>query len=356
MISSTLLNLRLSSAKKVSASNRYGFENASFYLEKEFKSNPIRARIKYRLKRLLNFVLIRFWFYRQLSNAMNNLDHESQDLLVELLAYRMFGFRKVKLRTNNHRYSEMQRRIESSAMSSDSHALSVFSGLKHFDLKEFGYNIRIDYTVEGIMMDFVLEQYACHSGKTIQAMAGDIVLDVGGCWGDTALYFADKVGRDGHVYSFEFIPRNVKVFQCNVDLNPEFRSRISLVENPVFSKSNLSVYYLDKGAGSKVSMKPLKHMTGTVMTLAIDDFVSRNQLSKIDFIKMDIEGAELAALEGARKTIQRFKPKLAIAIYHSIGDMGRIPNWILDLNLGYTIHLGHYTIFEDETVCFASVE
>ena len=68
---------------------------------------------------------------------------------------------------------------------------------------------------------------------------------------------------------------------------------------------------------------------------------------------MDIEGAEPLALEGAIETIKRFRPKLAIAIYHSMNDFVAIPNWILNLDLDYEIFIGHYTIHAEETVCFA---
>ena len=68
---------------------------------------------------------------------------------------------------------------------------------------------------------------------------------------------------------------------------------------------------------------------------------------------MDIEGAETAALEGALNTIRKFRPKLAIAIYHSSRDLVLIPNWIIDLKLDYEIFLGHYTIHSEETICFA---
>ncbi len=71
---------------------------------------------------------------------------------------------------------------------------------------------------------------------------------------------------------------------------------------------------------------------------------------------MDIEGAEPLALKGAVETIKRFKPKLAIAIYHSMDDFIKIPIWIIELNLGYKLYLGHYTIHSEETIIFAKVE
>jgi hypothetical protein len=71
---------------------------------------------------------------------------------------------------------------------------------------------------------------------------------------------------------------------------------------------------------------------------------------------MDIEGAEPVALKGAIKTIKKYRPKLAIAIYHSMNDFVGIPKWIDDLGLGYKLFLGHYTIHSEETVIFAKIE
>ena len=71
---------------------------------------------------------------------------------------------------------------------------------------------------------------------------------------------------------------------------------------------------------------------------------------------MDIEGAEPIALKGAIETIKKFKPKLAIAIYHSFDDFVNIPNWILSIDLGYEIFIDHYTIHTEETICFARIK
>jgi FkbM family methyltransferase len=179
------------------------------------------------------------------------------------------------------------------------------------------------------------------------------VLDIGGFWADTALYLSQKVGDTGKVYSFEFIPNNINMFNKNLSLNPNLKDRIQLVEQPISDISNRKIYYRDEGAASFISQDAFENHTGKTETITIDDFVKKQKLSKVDFIKMDIEGAELYALKGAINTIKTFKPKLGIAIYHSMDDFVSIPKWLIDLDLNYDFYLGHYTIHAEETVFFA---
>jgi hypothetical protein len=68
---------------------------------------------------------------------------------------------------------------------------------------------------------------------------------------------------------------------------------------------------------------------------------------------MDIEGAELDALNGASELIKTHKPKLAICVYHQIQDMYALPRRILELNPGYTLTLRHYSRWYAESVCYA---
>lgn len=70
------------------------------------------------------------------------------------------------------------------------------------------------------------------------------------------------------------------------------------------------------------------------------------------FIKMDIEGAELMALDGARDLVSRHHPVLAIAVYHRPSDMWNIPKKVLGIHEGYKIYLRHYTESIYETVMY----
>ena len=75
-------------------------------------------------------------------------------------------------------------------------------------------------------------------------------------------------------------------------------------------------------------------------------------LPRVDFIKMDIEGAEIHALKGAEKTLRQFHPKVAISLYHSLEDFKTIPRYLDSLGLKYKFYLDHHTIYENETVLF----
>jgi FkbM family methyltransferase len=288
--------------------------------------------------------------------AVNNTEKE---LLVALIAYRLLGYKQVKLPKNNKEYWEAIETGNSLADKNDTydpHFMHFI--LEKCDLRKIGYDINLYFSGAGVAIDFILEQYAYKSDKKriVSVEKGDVVLDLGACWGDTALYFASKTGEQGKVYSFEFIPDNIKIFNLNISLNPNLNKRIELIRHPVSDKSGEIIYYTDNGPGSRIEYNPFEGQTGQTTTISIDDFVKINKIERVDFIKMDIEGAEPFALIGAIGTIKRFKPKLAIAIYHSMEDFVNIPEWISGLNLEYKLHLDHYTIHSEETVIFAKVE
>lgn len=75
--------------------------------------------------------------------------------------------------------------------------------------------------------------------------------------------------------------------------------------------------------------------------------------SPVTFIKMDIEGEEMAALSGASGVIRKNRPTLAICSYHKPDHLWRIPQWIAGLGMGYRLLVRHHSRFLSETVCYA---
>lgn len=75
----------------------------------------------------------------------------------------------------------------------------------------------------------------------------------------------------------------------------------------------------------------------------------------VTFIKMDIEGSEKDALQGAVNVIKRDHPRLAICIYHSLEDLYEIPLWIKETVPEYRIYIRHHSDNEAETVVYATI-
>lgn len=291
------------------------------------------------------------WLYNNLA------DSESRQTLVDVLAYRALGERKVKLHTNNPTHWENLRKTESLASGSEIIDTGFMGfNLRQIDLGEAGYPIKMFGNPSGIVANLIEEQYRCvTTSGNIECEEGDHVIDAGGCWGDTALYFAHKSGSNGKVSSFEFLPENLQIFEKNLALNPELSDRIQIIRNPVWSHSDEVVSIDANGPATQVSVSPNNENQNVIKckTVAIDDLVKDGTIQRIDFIKMDIEGAELNALKGTSQSIIQFKPRMAITVYHSLNDFWEIPMLIDRLKLGYEFYLRHFTIHSEETVLFA---
>ncbi|MEW6512981.1 MAG: FkbM family methyltransferase [Pseudomonadota bacterium] len=291
------------------------------------------------------------WLYERLS------DKESRQILIDVLAYRVLGYRKVKLPLNTPEYWKKLEELERKADTSDSIDLG-FLGWKveRYDLVDEGYPIQVYARASAVFTQMLIQQYRCITpDHVIEVGAGDTVIDAGGCYGDTALYFAHKAGGSGRVFSFEFMPDNISVFNRNLELNPALAKRIEIVPNPLWSSSGQKLYVEGVGPAAHITTSPKAADANQVQTMKIDDLANSTQLARVDFIKMDIEGAELEALKGAEESICRHRPKLAISIYHRLPDFWEIAQWVDGLGLGYRFYLRHFTIHAEETVLFAEV-
>jgi len=325
--------------------------------------NEVAARLK-ALKHYINAT--GFHYFKSEDNGTDGLQSfyflydilettEDRDLLVTLLAYRILGHRKIKLPLNTQVYWGKLKQAEGLEDKSE----TIYSGFMNFqlaltDLRPIGFPIRLFFSPAGVMADFVVEQYKYEKGGVkIAVEPGDAVIDGGACFGDTALYFAHAAGTSGKVFSFEFIPNNILIWRKNIALNSELSSSCELVPAPIWSSSDQPVYYKANGPASVVSFDHFDGHDGVTKTITLDDFVHRHNIQKLDFIKLDIEGAELNALKGATGVLKKYKPKLAVALYHRGKDFKEIPEFINSLNCGYRFFLNHSTIHQEETILFA---
>lgn len=144
---------------------------------------------------------------------------------------------------------------------------------------------------------------------------GDVVLDLGANIGTTAAVLSRIVGPSGRIYAFE--PAVEAILKKNLELNGIENVEVvsqAVGEAPGTIEISTGNIGMDSSVVTRLDWhKELKKVPIT----SLDRFVEERGLSRIDFIKMDIEGAEEPALRGARELIRRFRPKWSISSYHT---------------------------------------
>ncbi len=147
----------------------------------------------------------------------------------------------------------------------------------------------------------------------------EVIADLGAYDGDTVREFtAFTGGRYGHIYALEPDAKNFRKLTKNTD----GMKNITLYNMGAWSKKDTLIFSDRAGRNSKLSS------SGTAVEVCdIDSLID----GEITLLKMDIEGAELRALEGAEKTVKKYKPKLYICAYHRNEDLFTLGRKILEL-------------------------
>jgi FkbM family methyltransferase len=292
--------------------------------------------------------LFRTW--SKLGNA------ESRTFFDTLLLYRMLGPMHVRLPTNTQNYWDKRAETDTLIVG-DADETGLFGNLHQFELDFLGQHLRVKAWRNNVVATFLLKQYFYERGEeAVVPTEGDHVIDAGACFGDTAIAFAVAAGRTGRIYSFDMLPAHLRIIGENLDMNPELKPRVKLFGVGLDGRSNdLPAAVPADASGSKID--PAAQLSdGDFPLRSIDDLVAAGEMERVDFIKMDIEGSELAALQGGEQSLRRFRPKLAISLYHKPEDLYTITDYLDGLELGYRFYLWHYTIHSGETVLYARAD
>ena len=284
-------------------------------------------------------------------------DESSKSLMIQLLCLRLWGPSHVQLPLTADLARENVSRIErENLVTRDTVQVPdpYVPRLSLYEVPRPSGPIRLNCQPVTIDHVFMLEQYAYSAGGTnVGTKPGDVVIDGGACWGDTALYFAERVGPSGHVHAFEFSPASLEVMRGNFALNPSLAERINIAAEALWDQSGETIPFGEMGQLTSLAMPRGDANSGEVRTTTLDEWSRRAGVDRVDFIKLDVEGAELRVLKGAEGTLRRDRPTLAVCVYHDDADLVDIPEYLDSLGLGYRFFLGHYTPVADETVLFA---
>ena len=186
---------------------------------------------------------------------------------------------------------------------------------------------------------------------------GDLTLDCGANVGLFAHWAAPLIGETGHIICFEPEPMLADILDRNLN-RLEGAVKTTIIRSALADRAGEVDFVFDAGCftTSRIANTTQKAVEGDhstqrhrVTIRTIDEIVTTLNLPRVDFIKMDIEGYEIPALEGARETLHRFAPKLAISAYHNPLDVVEIPKLISRSNSKYSVKC----VSTPTLVCFA---
>ena len=182
--------------------------------------------------------------------------------------------------------------------------------------------------------------------KDILPVWDDEIFVDGGCYdGRTVRQFIKYCnGNYKKIYSFE--PDTGNYIKARDSLKKFPVSNLDLINKGLWECPARLCFTGNASQGARIS----EEGSITIDTASIDDVVADD---KVTFIKLDVEGAEYKALEGARNTIIQNRPKLAISVYHKPEDIFELPELILSMNEEYRFYLRHYQLGQFETILYA---
>ncbi len=258
----------------------------------------------------------------------------SKDLFRKIVRYRyLLAFYK-------EAYSNAKEKIK---LSIKYGSINIFSwGLKRFlfSLQKSKYPNEIENFL--LFYIFGLEQY---NVKNIFEVSNDsVIFDVGAWKGDTAYFFSKKCNDNAKIYAFE---PDKNAYETLKLIKEKYNLNNVILENVLFSNKKETIDF--------VSMTPNTPVV-KMDAVTIDEFVESNNIERIDYLKMDVEGAEMHILEGAVNTIKKFRPSLAIAIYHGgelfMEDFYKVPIFINEILENYDYYIRTFSPWGGETVLF----
>jgi FkbM family methyltransferase len=146
---------------------------------------------------------------------------------------------------------------------------------------------------------------------------GDTVIDVGAYTGIYAIYAAMKAGPTGKVVAFEPDPYNRMMLKRNLRLNG--LRNVMCIGKGLYDRETVVEFDVQGFGSHVVEAQPGKSCVNRVKVTTLDAEMRRLGVSKVDFVKMDIEGSEIEALRGCVGLIGRLTGiEFAVATYHVV--------------------------------------
>lgn len=181
--------------------------------------------------------------------------------------------------------------------------------------------------------DYTLINEGLYECGNVKLEKDDVVID---CGANIGIFSAMSALRGCKVFAFEPIPDTVTYLKQMAQM---YEDKIEVCEYALSNECGIARFNIREDDTLSSSMiKDLETDTGIEVNLiTLDEYVKINKLDKVDFIKADIEGAERFMLQGAKETLKRFAPKIAICTYHLSDDKETLERIIKEANPNYIV-------------------
>lgn len=213
----------------------------------------------------------------------------------------------------------------------------------------FEGKLRYYLSLDKSCLDAIRTKARMYFDRSVYSLRDDEnVVDGGAFVGDTLSSFLDvSKGRFRAYTAFE--PDETSFHQLQATAGAD-RSRITVVRAALASRSQRAWLLSTHGADSRL-LADGESGGEAVAAVSLDEHFEDRPAPSV--VKMDIEGAEAAALAGASGVIANSTPVLAISAYHVASDLWTIPPLLASMMPGSSLYLRHYTREVDDTVCYA---
>ena len=194
-------------------------------------------------------------------------------------------------------------------------------------------------------------------GHTVLALVGqysipecniekdDTVFDIGAHFGFFSYYAVQKGAKE--VYAFEPNPYVFEILKKHANI---WSDKIKPLEFALYSSSGFLDLFIPTPLSISSTLREKENYEKVkVKTMTLDSFCKEYNVERVDFIKIDAEGSEREILKGAKETIRRFKPRMAVAAYHLPDDKEVIPELVLSIRNDYKFKL----VDKGESVLFS---
>lgn len=160
--------------------------------------------------------------------------------------------------------------------------------------------------------------------------SNETFVDLGAYRGDTVEDFVKRVGGYSQIFAVE---PDLKTFSKLLDATKGLE-RIDCINALVGERMGKALFFGGAGRGSKKGKEGIE-----TDVVSVDSLLNGKAAT---FIKMDVEGAEYDAIEGAYNTILNHRPKMQISAYHKSGDLLEIPKRVLEIRPDYKVYMRHF--------------